>query len=80
MKKLTDKIYIAESNSHPGFFAQEYFLLYRWTKFNSIEYIRKDALLEKLNRARELRIKAGAKEQSEGIRVIDALTDLINRI
>ena len=46
MKKLTDKIYIAESNSHPGFFAQEYFLPYRWKKFNSIEYIRKDALLE----------------------------------
>ena len=45
-----------------------------------VAYIRKDALLEKLNRARELRIKAGAKEQSEGIRVIDALTDLINRL
>lgn len=47
---------------------------------DSVEYIRKDALLEKLNRARELRIKAGAKEQSEGIRVIDALTDLINKL
>ncbi len=44
------------------------------------EYIRKDALLEKLNRARELRIKGGQKESSDGIRVIDALTDLINRI
>ena len=45
-----------------------------------IEFIRKDALLEKLNRTRELRIKAGAKEQSEGISVIDALTDLINNL
>ena len=45
---------------------------------NFSEYIRKDTLLEKLNRARELRIKAGAKEQSEGIRVIDALTNIIN--
>ena len=50
MKKLTDKVYIAESNSHPGFFAQEYFLPYRWTKFNSIEYIRKDALMEWLKK------------------------------
>ena len=46
MKKLTDKIYIAESNSHSGFFAQEYFLPHKWGRFKSIEYIRKDVLLE----------------------------------
>lgn len=47
---------------------------------DDIEYLRKDALLEKVNRARELRIKSGAKESSDGIGVIDALIDLINKL
>lgn len=70
--KAPNKIYI---NIHP--LGVDYSIV-PIPDFGGVEYLRKDALLEKLNRARELRIKAGAKEQSEGIRVIDALTDLIN--
>lgn len=77
--KAPDKIYIAETPNK---------LIEIWSEepieskpyITEHEYIRKDALLEKLNRARELRIKGGQKESSDGIRVIDALTDLINRI
>ena len=44
------------------------------------EYVRKDALLEKLSRAKELRLKSGAKESSDGIRVIDALIEMVNEM
>lgn len=44
------------------------------------EYIRKDALLDKLSRAKELRLRSGAKESSDGIRVIDALIKMIKEM
>ena len=72
-----DKIYL-----HPDIGGREFIRpwLHRAANSESVAYIRKDALLEKLNRARELRIKGGQKESSDGIRVIDALTDLINKL
>lgn len=81
MKKIIDKIYIAESNSHPGFFAQEYFLPYRWTKFNSIEYIRKDALLEWAKEKQEqMKIEAGGCSNMLAAGKLLAYEEIIKKI
>ena len=77
MKKLTDKIYIAESNSHPGFFAQEYFLPHKWGRFKSIEYIRKDALLEW---AKEKNKRLDAEKADYSLAYVAAMIDLIEKI
>lgn len=78
--KAPDKIYLAESDSIKGEVTSNFASSTPFRRHDSIAYIRKDALLEKLNHARGLRIKSGAKESSDGIRVIDALIDLINKL
>jgi len=46
------------------------------TELNT-EYIRKDVLFDKLDRAKKLRIKGGESEASSAIQVIDALIKFI---
>ena len=46
----------------------------------SIEYIRKDALLKKLNRAIELRIKSGADKTSDGVMTLNAIIKYIESL
>ena len=77
MKKLTDKIYIAESNSHPGFFAQEYFLPHKWGRFKSIEYIRKDALLEW---AKKNNKRIDTEDGDYTLGYVSAMIDLIEKL